>query len=181
MEMALQLEAQGEKVERVLVIDSHPPEAYLGGSATRDDFVAAFPALVAAIMPGEFPPPQAEPATLAEAIASVRQPSWPSSMDKELAAFFDVWLHNHQALKRWYPDALLKAELVVLAATEPEDETILDRLRIRQCTKETWAYHTETPPRIVPVGGTHYTLMRHDTHLRALAAAYDNELERAKQ
>jgi thioesterase domain-containing protein len=158
VEMALQLEAQGEKVEQVLLVDSHPPEAYIGGSADREDFVAAFPALVAAILPGGQPP----------------------GMDKELAAFFDVWVHNHQALKRWYPDALLQAELVVFAATEPEDPTILQRLQIRLLPKESWAHHTETPPRIVPLGGTHYSLMRDDTHLRALAAAIDNELERAR-
>lgn len=173
-EMAAMLEAQGEKVERLLLFDSHPPEAYIGGSAGEGEFLAAFPALIAAIMPGQCAPGASHvPATLDEALALVRRPGWPASMEAEVSEFFGIWRRNHEMLKRWYPDQRVDADLTVLAATEPEDATVLDRLSIRWLPRETWGSHAGGTVTVVPVPGNHYSMFRDPAHLAALGAAYD--------
>src|SRR5207247_6051397 len=104
LEMTALLEAEGEKVEHVVMFDSHPPEAYVGGHASDSDFLAAFPALVRAILPETDVDVDAVPASLADAVRMVRMPDWTDAVAAELARFFGIWQHNHEALKRWYPD-----------------------------------------------------------------------------
>lgn len=173
-EMALMLEAAGEKVDRIVMVDSHPPESYLGGSADESQFLAAFPLIMAEILPEvALPPEAAEPATLAEATAMIRHPSWSASAVAELTQFFDVWKRNHDALKRWYPDARVRADVTVLAATEPENPLILRRLAIQWRERHTWARHVAGRLTVRPVPGNHYSIFRDPTNLASLTAAYD--------
>jgi acyl transferase domain-containing protein/thioesterase domain-containing protein len=174
VEMALMLEAAGEKVDKVVMFDSHPPESYVGGSADESDFLAAFPLIMAEILPEvELPAAGAAPATLAEATAMIRHPSWSASAVAELTQFFDVWKRNHDALKRWYPDAKVRADVTVLAASEPENPLILRRLAIQWHDRHTWARHVAGRLTVRPVPGNHYSIFRDPTNLASLTAAYD--------
>ena len=176
-EMALMLEAAGEKVDQIIMFDSHPPESYLGGRADDSDFLAAFPALVAEILPEVAPPSAAAPRTLAEATAMVRHPSWSDAAEAELTRFFTVWQRNHEALKRWYPDSQVRANVAMLAASDPENPVILDRLAITWHDRHTWARHIAGELTIRSVPGDHYSMFRDAAHLAPLALAYDAVVE----
>ncbi|MGY1638680.1 beta-ketoacyl synthase N-terminal-like domain-containing protein [Geodermatophilus sp. SYSU D00742] len=172
VEMALQLEAAGEQVEQVVLFDAHPPEAYVGGAVEGTGYVAAFPVLLRALFPDVVVPDGPEPRSLAEAIDAVRRPSWSDSTVRELESFFTVWRHNHEALKRHYPDGRVRADVVLLRASEEED-TDLERLGIRRLGKELWRRHVAGDLRLVPVPGDHFSMFRDPRHVGAVARAFD--------
>jgi 3-oxoacyl-(acyl-carrier-protein) synthase/thioesterase domain-containing protein/acyl carrier protein len=175
-EMAVMLESAGEKVTRIVMLDSHPPEAYVGGVAGDEDYYAAIPALVSEILPGVTPPGGRPPVTLAEAVDAIRQPGWSDSYEAEMVRFVQLWRHHHQALKRWYPDATVNADVVVLAAGERENGVILERLGIRTVERSVWAAHVAGRLSVQLIDGDHYSMLRNPANLPGLAAAYDEAL-----
>ena len=110
-EMALLLQRAGEQVGQVILFDSHPPEAYVGGHLDDSDYVTAFPVLLQALFADLQIPPDARVDTVGEALDLVRQPSWSPSMMRELEAFFHIWRNNHNALRRYYPDERVRADV----------------------------------------------------------------------
>ncbi len=168
-EMALLLQGAGEQVEQVVLFDSHPPEAYIGGHIGDGDYAAAFPVLVRALFADTAIPTDRTAGTVSEALELVRQPGWSDSMMRELAAFFDVWRNNHDALRRYYPDERVRAQVVVLEAQEPEDAADLARLGMRVVPKSTWQQHVDGGLLTIPVPGNHYSMFRDARHVRVLA------------
>jgi phthiocerol/phenolphthiocerol synthesis type-I polyketide synthase E len=175
VEMALLLEAAGEQVDRVVLFDAHPPEAYVGRALDGAGYLGAFPVLLRALFPDVAVPGGPEPTSLAEAIDAVRRPSWSDSTVRELESFFTVWRHNHDALKRWYPDGRVRADVVLLQASEREDAN-LERLGIRRIGKEAWRRHVAGDLRLVPVPGDHFSMFRDPRHIGAVARAFDEAL-----
>jgi 3-oxoacyl-(acyl-carrier-protein) synthase/thioesterase domain-containing protein/acyl carrier protein len=178
-EMALRLEAAGERVERVLMFDSHPPEAYVGGRAAAQTYVEAFPALLGRVFPDLAVPEGLRPGSVADVLRAVRRPTWTAATERELEGFFRVWQHNHAALKRYYPDAVLEADVLMFAAEEPEHGPDLDRLGIREVPKGAWRTHLRGELRRVAVPGDHYSMFRDPGHLAVLAQRLDEALAAA--
>jgi acyl transferase domain-containing protein/thioesterase domain-containing protein len=171
-EMGLLLEEAGEPVERVIMFDSHPPEAYVGGHADDRGFLDAFPILLRAILPKVEVPTDFTAASVRAALEAIRLPRWSDGMLEELECFFAVWRHNHSALKRYYPDVRLRADVTLLAASEQESEEITERLAIRRVPKHAWRNHMLGRLELVSVPGDHYSMFRDHEHLRTLAARY---------
>ena len=175
-EMAAELERDGHAVERVVMLDSHPPEAYLGGSADTRAFLAAFPVLVGEILPGARRSGPTGPASLEEIVESLGDASWSAAMKAELVRFFHVWQANHEALKRWLPDRPLAADIVVLTAQEQENQDIMSLLDIRPTERKLWAQHTSGQVVVLPVPGDHYSMLRSPENLPHLGRAVDQAL-----
>lgn len=173
-EMALLLEAEGEHVAEVMMFDSHPPEAYLGGDVSESSYVAAFPVLVRSLFPELQHTPDVH--NLTEVLDAVRLDSWSPPMMRDLETFFEVWRHNHRALKRYYPDAQLQAGVTMFEAAQAENRTDLERLGIRVVGKESWRQHVAGGFRVVSVPGNHFSMFRDPGHLQRLAAALDQTL-----
>ncbi|MER8185241.1 beta-ketoacyl synthase N-terminal-like domain-containing protein [Kitasatospora sp. NPDC094015] len=153
-ELALQLQAQGEEVELLVLFDSHPPEAYVGPRITDQEFAAAFPLMLRqAFADGPGPVPSAEE-----------------------HAFFRTWKHNHDVLKGHYPDQVLRTDLVLFEAGEQENRDLLDALRIRAEPKQRWQAHLDGDLAVLPVPGNHFTMFTDPAHLARLAAALDSVL-----
>ncbi|MER8000614.1 beta-ketoacyl synthase N-terminal-like domain-containing protein [Streptomyces sp. NPDC095613] len=185
LEMAAELERDGEEVERTVLLDSHPPEAYIGGSADDAAFLAAFPALVGKILPGSAPgtgEAAAEavetvpPRSVEEVIERLADGTWSAAMKAELAGFFHTWQDNHEALKRWFPDRPLSGDIVVLAAEQEEDRAIMRALDIRRTERGLWARHSSGRVEVRQVPGDHYSMIRSPEHLPHLGAAFDRAL-----
>lgn len=175
-EMALQLQAVGERVEQLVMFDAHPPESYLGQQVGERDFLAAFPLLLEAMFDvGVDALPVVVPESLSEALEMARQPSWSDRTLEEYRRFFTVWRTNHDALKAWYPDASFDGHLTVLAAEQPESARILDQLRIVYHDRATWQRHVTGRTDVIPVPGNHYTMLD-PVHAPRLAATFDNVL-----
>jgi phthiocerol/phenolphthiocerol synthesis type-I polyketide synthase E len=176
VEMTAILERAGQTVRHVLLLDSHPPEAYIGGQAEDGDFLAAFPALMAEILPDVRSVGQRPPRSIREAVEQIRPADWPPEAGAELERFFRIWQQNHAALKRWYPEVLVRSDVTVFAATAPENPVILDRLAIRPVDRGRWARHTKGSFSLVKVAGNHYSMLRDPGCLAALGVAYDQAL-----
>jgi thioesterase domain-containing protein len=176
-EMALLLEAAGESVEQVIMFDSHPPEAYIGREADERDFLDAFPILLRAVLPDVDVPAGLSPASVRDALEAIRRPSWSDGMLEELERFFAVWRHNHAALKRYYPDGRLQADVAYLAASVPQSQQIDTRLAIRRVPSESWRNHMAGQFTSVSVPGDHYSMFRDPENLRVLAAEYGRVVE----
>jgi 3-oxoacyl-(acyl-carrier-protein) synthase/thioesterase domain-containing protein/acyl carrier protein len=173
-EMAVRLQAAGAEVERLVLFDAHPPAAYAGDAVGETEFLDAFPLLLESVFgidPAVFG--GRRPASLDEAVAVARQPTWSDAVAAEYRRFFTVWRHNHDALKAYRPSARFHGHVVVLAASEPEDQRILDTLRIRPLPRQEWRHHVSGTVTVVPVPGNHYTMLSEKAHARALARYYD--------
>lgn len=173
VEMALQLEAAGQRVERVLLLDSHTPEAYVGTSCEPDAYLTAFADLLRRLFPelADRPDPVATtPRGVLDAMVDGTGLAWGETMRAQLTAFFDVWVDNHVALKGWYPDRPVAAPLHMLEASEPEPPAVLKLLDIRLQPAATWERHTTGGLEIRPVPGDHYSLMRDPAYVPVLAA-----------
>ena len=175
-EMALLLEAAGEDVERVIMFDSHPPEAYVGGHIGEADYLEAFPVLMRSLFADLEIPQGRHIGSVAEALELVRQPSWSPSVMRELEAFFDVWRNNHEALRRYYPDTRLRADVLMLEAGEPENSQDLKRLGMTCVPKDVWRTHLDGDFRVVPVTGNHFSMFRDPQQLKVLATRFEDSL-----
>jgi 3-oxoacyl-(acyl-carrier-protein) synthase/thioesterase domain-containing protein/acyl carrier protein len=179
-EMALRLQHAGEHIARIVLLDSHPPEAYVGGSADAAAFLAAFPRLLRQILPDVEAPTGFAPTSVEEALRVLRRPSWTDAMLDELERFFAVWQDNHAALKGYYPDARVDADVVLLAADQREDGEVLEQLGIRRVGKDAWRRHVVGGRlRIVPVPGNHYSIFRDPANLAMLAERYEQAVDTA--
>ncbi|HEY5149429.1 MAG TPA: thioesterase domain-containing protein, partial [Mycobacterium sp.] len=178
-EMALLLEAAGEDVERVIMFDSHPPEAYVGGHIGEADYLEAFPVLMRSLFADVQIPQGQHIGSLAEALELVRQPSWSPSVMRELESFFDVWCNNHQALRRYYPDTRLRADVLMLEAGEPENSQDLERLGMTCVPKDVWRTHLDGDFRVVSVTGNHFSMFRDPQHLKVLATLFEDSFAAA--
>ncbi len=160
-EMALQLAAEGEKVEHLVLIDSHPPHAYTSGDCTDADYLAAFPTLLRTLFPGlRFSADPHAARTGREILDLVAEPAWSAGMRAELGRFFTVWRENHGALKRWTPDTTIDCPVLVLEASDPEPQEILDRLGIAMTSVHEWERYVGGPVVYVSVRGDHYGIVR---------------------
>ncbi|RDG35631.1 beta-ketoacyl synthase N-terminal-like domain-containing protein [Streptomyces corynorhini] len=180
LEMAAVLERAGERVERVVMLDSHPPEAYVGGSADRLAFLAAFPTLIGQILPGTAPGAADRdapaPRSVEEAVERIGDPDWSAAVKAELAGFFHTWQDNHEALKRWFPDRRPGADIVVLAAEREENRDIMRALDIRVADRALWARHSAGRVEVRHVPGDHYSMIRAPENIPHLGAAFDRAL-----
>ncbi|UJP40454.1 beta-ketoacyl synthase N-terminal-like domain-containing protein [Cellulomonas palmilytica] len=179
-EMALQLEQAGEEVEHLVMVDSHPPHAYTSGDCGPEDYLAAFPALLHALVPGlRLGPGVAGARDARDVLERVVEPAWPTSVRDELARFFDMWQENHRALKRWTPDADLTCPVLVVEASRPEPPEVLDRLGIAHTSVREWQRYASSLVAYAPVEGDHYSIFRDDDALATIARALSSVLDTA--
>ncbi|MEP7765649.1 beta-ketoacyl synthase N-terminal-like domain-containing protein [Sanguibacter sp. 25GB23B1] len=171
VEMAVQLEAAGERVERILLIDSHVPLAYVAGTCTDEDYRDAFPDLLRRLFTEleDQPDPVPGPVrSMIEEMAAGAGLGWNSTMVDQLEQFYEIWIDNHSALKGWFPDRRTAAPLVVLEAEEPEPPAVLDLLGITEHPASAWSAHTSAEVEVRPVPGDHYSLLRDPRHAARL-------------
>ncbi|GAA1599862.1 beta-ketoacyl synthase N-terminal-like domain-containing protein [Leucobacter chromiireducens] len=183
-ELALQLEEAGETVELLVMIDSHPPHAYTSGACDEQAYVAAFPALLSTLVPGiRFAEDVRARADARGILEAVEHPAWPETVRNEFARFFEIWRENHGVLKRWTPDRLIDCPVLIIEASEPEPEEVLDCLSISPSTVNEWSRYLSQAPQIIGVDGDHYSIFRDLTSLRRIGeilgqAATQRELVR---
>ncbi|GAA0658510.1 hypothetical protein GCM10010193_06500 [Kitasatospora atroaurantiaca] len=177
-ELALQLQAEGEEVELLVMFDSHPPEAYVGSRITDKEFAAAFPLMLRQAFAHDLDPAVLDnpPADLEQLLELARLPHWTEATVAEYRSFFRTWKHNHDALKGHYPDRPLRTDLVLFEAEEQENRDLLEALQIRTEPKTRWQGHLEGELAVLPVPGNHFTMFTDPAHLSRLAAALDSVL-----
>lgn len=172
VEMTLQLEAAGEEVSQLVLIDAHPPHAYIGGECGPEDYLDAFPHLLSALLgtevefssQGPFRSPQ-------EVMDALRSPQLSETVRGHMASFFDVWCDNHSALKGWLPDAAPRCPVVILEATAPEPPEVLQMLDIKETLAREWARYLSDDVVIVPIEGDHYSIFRDEAGLATMRKA----------
>ncbi|WHT17581.1 beta-ketoacyl synthase N-terminal-like domain-containing protein [Crossiella sp. CA-258035] len=174
-EMATELERAGERVDRLIMLDSHPPEAYLGGDTEDRDFLAAFGALLTELFPGTVLPATSA-STVEEVLACCDDGTWSPAVRAELAKFFRIWRDNHRALKRWYPDHRLAADITQIRAEARENAEIMSTLDMGTVDKGLWAKHTEGRLHLLPTPGDHYSMIRNPDHAAVLGKVLDGAL-----
>jgi thioesterase domain-containing protein len=158
-EMAVQLQAAGEQVEPVLMLDTHVPESYVGGHLRPGEFDAAFD-------------------VLSEQTALMRGADIDILREE---GFLTIWQANHDMLKAYYPDRRFDGDVLLLQAEEYEPEELLDALRINVRDKSLWQDHITGRLRVQKVPGHHFTMFEDGERITALAAAFDAAVTRYRQ
>lgn len=157
-EMALQLQKSGERVDLLVMLDAHVPETYVGGHLDEEEFRAVFPVLFEA--------------------AAVRGVD-PQMLREQ--GFLDVWQHNHDLLKGYYPDRRFAGDLVLLQAEEPEGEALLDALRMNPRDKSVWGAHITGHLQVAKVPGDHFSMFDEGDRIARLGAALGSALAQNDQ
>ncbi|MFJ4785215.1 beta-ketoacyl synthase N-terminal-like domain-containing protein [Streptomyces sp. NPDC088794] len=155
-EMALQLQAAGEQVEPLIMLDSHVPESYVGGRLDSEAFEGAFEVLA-------------------------RQSTLLAGVDVGVLreeGFLAVWQANHDWLKSYYPDRPFDGDILLLRAEEAEPEELLDALHINERDKSLWQDHITGRLRVRKVPGHHFSMFDDGERITALAAAFDHAVSR---
>ncbi|MCG7210090.1 beta-ketoacyl synthase N-terminal-like domain-containing protein [Streptomyces arenae] len=177
LEIALMLQRRGERVEQLIMFDSHPPEAYLGPRVSEQDFLAAFPMLMEPVFGAPAPDTAIRPpADVDEALAMVRQPTWTDATVEEIRRFFEIWHRNHDALKGHYPEQPFTGDVTIFQASEPESTEILTTLGITPLGKEQWKEHITGELRLIPVPGDHYTMFSRRENVRRVGEIWNEVL-----
>lgn len=176
VEMAIQLQAAGQEVSRLILIDAHPPHAYTGSNCEPDAYLKAFPFLLTVMFPEVELDPQAPLGSPQQVLAAVRHPQWSPGLRDQLAAFYDVWCDNHAALRRWMPDRVPDCPTVLVEASQPEPEQILDLLGIGSSPVREWDRYLAGPISSVGVEGDHYSIFRDPQRLKALGRRLSDAL-----
>ncbi|HWW05482.1 beta-ketoacyl synthase N-terminal-like domain-containing protein [Collimonas sp.] len=177
-EMALQLQAQGQSVRKVLLLDSHPPAAYLNCNHLPMDYPKAFVSLLPEIFPG-FEVPAADFAGLSirQILARIGEGRWSAAFEQELYRFFEIWRENYLALKHWHPAEVLQAPAVMIEAQEPENAEFLESLHIGRHGSENWRHLLSQELKVVPTPGNHLSMIRNVKYMDKLAEAIADALE----
>ncbi|WP_435270856.1 beta-ketoacyl synthase N-terminal-like domain-containing protein [Streptomyces sp. 1222.5] len=153
-EMALQLQAAGEEVEALVMLDSYPPETYVGRHLSDEEFSDAFPLLL-------------------DAVAE----DGPDVQELRAKGFYQIWKHNYDLLKAHYPDQRFRGDAVLLRAEEAGNTLRLDTaLRMNLVDKTLWQAHLSGHLTERKVLGDHFSMFAEGEPVRALAAAFDETL-----
>ncbi|MFE9632390.1 beta-ketoacyl synthase N-terminal-like domain-containing protein [Streptomyces sp. NPDC006463] len=150
-EMALQLQAAGEHVEALVMLDSYPPETYVGRHLSDEEFADAFPLLLDAAGGDGLD------------IGELRE-----------KGFYQIWQHNYDLLKGHYPDRRFRGDVVLLRAEEADSTVRLDTaLRMNLVDKSMWQSHLTGRLKVMKVLGDHFSMFADGEPIKVLAAAFD--------
>ncbi|MEV5973466.1 beta-ketoacyl synthase N-terminal-like domain-containing protein [Streptomyces sp. NPDC051921] len=151
LEMALQLQAAGEEVETLVLLDSYPPETYVGRHLTDEEFADAFPLLLNAVGDSKLD------------LDALRE-----------KGFFRIWKHNYDLLKGHYPDRAFQGDMVLLRAEEAGGTLDLDTaLRMNLVDKSFWQAHVTGTVTQDKVLGDHFSMFEPGERITRLAEAFD--------
>ncbi|MCL2422395.1 MAG: thioesterase domain-containing protein [Micrococcales bacterium] len=170
-QMAAQLADEGVDDVGLVMVDSHPPHAYVTGTCTTDDYLQAFPPLLRQMFPGVRFSSAPEAATSPRQVLELAVlPPGPAPTVDQLDEFYAIWVDNHRMLKGWLPDQPICCPTLVVEATEPEDAQVLDLLGITATSVHEWDRYI-TDATYVCAPGDHYSVMRTADAVQTIAAA----------
>jgi thioesterase domain-containing protein len=173
-EMARTLQAQGERVDNLLLMDV--PQPVTRPPAGEREFLAAVPELARCVLSLE-PAAVEPPADFDAAVELLRRPEWSETVAEEYRRVLRILWLNYRALSgyRCRADGALRAPATLLRAEEPTPAP-LRRLGLETGRTDLWAERFEPAPRLLDVPGDHYSMFHDAAHLRTLAARFDEAL-----
>lgn len=177
-DMAMQLQARGQQVHKVLLLDSHPPASYLDSNHLPPDYPKAFLHLLPELLPGfDAPASDFSGLTMRQILARIGKDRWSEAFEQELYRFFEIWCENHHALKHWHPDDRLHVPTVLIEAQEPENPVVLECLHIGLHGADNWRHLLSQTLKVVPTPGNHYSMLRKPEYVQSLAEAISSGLQ----
>lgn len=176
-EMAIQLQEKNKRVKSVIMFDTHTPEAYYGQSISDDYFVRAFPLVIDMYLTGGMIDfnllEQYANRTFDEIVNEMLKKRSLSLTKKDVETFFNIWKHNHNALKTYYPNKKFAGDLLYFEAEEQESGEVLDLLKIKRVAKKDWLTHIEGEITLIKVNGNHYTMFGDTNKVKELAHRFE--------
>jgi phthiocerol/phenolphthiocerol synthesis type-I polyketide synthase E len=162
--VAARLIANGVDVDRILMLDTHPPEAYPNVPEAATDYDAVMEFILGAL---RLPPP-----LLASAAAALRSGGQDAGTAAALAnhgltiddvrLFYRIWRANHKALKEHVVDPPIASDIVYVKAKDAQDARIVEGLQLDMQAIEMpklWERYINGRLHVVEVHGSHYTMM----------------------
>lgn len=187
-EMAVQLEANGNTVDEVLLFDSHPPIAY---NCYKDEIInyqKVFPVVIANYfnMDEEYLNKIANnpDITIEHVIEEVKNVSAHGNMpigEDKIKDFYTKWIFTHGILKRHDIKQPIKAKGTMFRGNEKEKGIILSELRIAVVEKEKWNDYFSDNIRIIDVPGDHYTMFGKIENTIELARIFSEKYNSKKE
>lgn len=171
-EMVLQLADDGVTDVGLVMVDSHPPHAYINGRCTEEDYLRSFPRLLRQLFPGlRFRSSPDEASSSREILDLVVWPQGAPQAVDQMEKFYAIWVDNHRALKGWLPDRSVRCPTLVVEASEPEDPEVLRRLGIAQTSVHEWERYLTQEPRYAVAPGDHYSVISSPAAVEIIAQA----------
>lgn len=133
-EIGIQLQKMGEGISKIILFDSHIPEAYTSLPVKQIDYHNSF-SKISAYFENKH------------------------SFNKEaLEQFYSKWIFSHQLLKKHCQVEKIQADITLFAADQEEEYAILDQLNINNIDKKDWGNRSEGQFQEIFVPGNHYTI-----------------------
>lgn len=183
-EMALQLEALGEKVHDLIMIDSYVPSTYHGAQINEQAFQEAFPILANLLFRPEIQLKQEEYQELATMpletmIHRLQEMDMiPAGMNpSDWISFFDLWRKNSLSLTTHHPEKIFSGNIILFDAMDPGLDSIMERLGISPEEKGKWREYIKGELNIISIPGNHYSIFNEKFYLQTLAHHLENTLQ----
>lgn len=174
-EIASNAEKRGHTVSKVIMFDSHPPEAYKQHIIKPINYQGIFPDILSCYFGRQFGKINCEGKSLSEVLDIMRAEKMIDTKltNEQLMVFFNKWIFNHKLLKAHNADAVINSDLILFGATEKEDASILENLNMNIVPKNIWNKYFKKETKILNVGGNHYTLFN-NANIEFLANCFDS-------
>lgn len=175
-EMAIQLEALGEKVEDLIMIDSYVPQTYHQAHNNQQAYKEAFPRMANLL----FRPNISIDEDMQKELASLPLETMIQRLQEmniipegiaanEWIHFFDLWRKNSLSLRKYAPSQLFSGNIILFDAMDPSLDSMLKQLGMSPEKKERWQDYIQGKLSIYPVSGNHYSIFSDKNHLKNLA------------
>ncbi|MCL1919169.1 MAG: thioesterase domain-containing protein [Peptococcaceae bacterium] len=177
-EVASQLQKAGYTTAKVILFDSHPPEAYNTYSGQVIDYQEVFPIVIANYLQLDTDFVQElyaiKDSDKAVGIIQDRMGGDLPMTKHEINEFYQKWVYSHELLKSHFLPQKIQADCMFYKGDIPENEFILQVLHIDYLPKETWEHYFAGELRIVETPGTHYTMFGDGNNIKCLAALMED-------
>ncbi|MDF9761649.1 3-oxoacyl-(acyl-carrier-protein) synthase/thioesterase domain-containing protein/acyl carrier protein [Peribacillus simplex] len=185
LEMALQLQQQGEQVSDLIMIDSFVPSTYNSQNIDNEKFVKSFPILVNALFRskkslGNKMIEQLQEQTLDEMIESlcklnVIPKEFPVS---DLKQFFEIWCINIQILQKYKPQSKFMGSILIFDAIERGSDLndLTKYLGELDISKEEWKNYIDGNLNVISLSGDHYSIFNIPNNLQIICDEIEKNL-----
>lgn len=181
-EMAVILQEQGERVEQVIMFDSHPPLAYTDYQEGSIRYNEVLPDILISYFNNAKIEPELKKSFMSKEMHEIISLMKDDKIIKtplstaDLLIFFERWIFSHQLLKSHQIQGIVQSDLLIFVGTEVEDTGILKQLQIKQTSKDEWNRYFSGDVHQIKVEGNHYSMFGVDEFAKGLAESFDSHI-----
>jgi thioesterase domain-containing protein len=159
-EIATIMQERGLNVDKLVLLDSHPPKAYKEEILDTSSILESFPFVLNSFLKIVIKP-EIKIRSISEYYETLKHEN---SILNEISfeqfnLLYNIWKNNHLCLRGYEHVLKYKGQVFLLEAQEMESDEILKKMRINYISKREWEYYVNGKLEIISIPGNHYTIL----------------------